>query len=385
MSRHAVGPAAEPLEFPQPHIFTGRRENFLCYNHSTQLIEEISNVLYRDVAFVEQAYWPRWEKAKTNMSHIEICVLLTRYFPPCSNEKDSSENSKIADADSNIVMFQTTERLVAVKVSYVKEMTMNHTSENPDKEISAMQLAGNDHPNVLGCIEALQDQDTLNVVMNYCAGGDLFDLVKQIPRGYDSLGKPVLFGMSEDTARKWFRQVISGIRHLHNHGICHRDLSPENVVIADDICLIIDMGVCLRIPYTDPNGPTPEAVTDTSQGTEPRLITPQGRCGKFPYMTPEIYRNNVPFDGSAADVWTAGTILFFMLTGEMPYGHPDAGKDQQFYWVKRDLRQLLLQLGVHLSEHGYNLLRGMLRANFRARLTLAEIEEHPWFAAQEND
>merc|ERR1711971_56514 len=49
------------------------------------------------------------------------------------------------------------------------------------------------------------------------------------------------------------------------------------------------------------------------------LIRPQGTCGKWIYMSPEIYRNEEPFDGFAVDMWAAGVILFLMLTGFPPW------------------------------------------------------------------
>merc|ERR1712226_1688672 len=102
-------------------------------------------------------------------------------------------------------------------------------------------------------------------------------------------------------------------------GICHRDLSPENVMMDHNRCLVIDFGMCLRVPYVDPQS---GQVTDISRGTRRRLLTPQGACGKLPYMSPEIYKNRHAFDGELADVWTAGTILFCMLSGNRSYQRP---------------------------------------------------------------
>ena len=48
--------------------------------------------------------------------------------------------------------------------------------------------------------------------------------------------------------------------------ICHKDLSPENFMILDETCLVIDFGMSLRIPYS-PSG-------------RRHSITPQIRCGK---------------------------------------------------------------------------------------------------------
>lgn len=77
--------------------------------------------------------------------------------------------------------------------------------------------------------------------------------------------------------------------------MCHRDLSLENVLVDEENCLVIDMGMCLRVPY---NHATKEgAVTDVTKGSMRRLIKPQGVCGKHNYMSPEVFANTDNFDG----------------------------------------------------------------------------------------
>jgi serine/threonine protein kinase len=241
-------------------------------------------------------------------------------------------------------------------------------AENPLQEIAAMQLIGNSHPNVMGTIEVLFDGENLNVVMPYCATGDLFELLQESQQ--NNVGFP------EPVARFWFRQIMEGIRHLHAKGVCHRDLSPENVMIDNDGCLIIDMGMTIRVPYTDPKDPA--LVTDSTQGTQRRLIQPQGACGKLPYMSPEIYRNRKPFDGGAVDVWTAGTILFCMVTGNRSYQRPHES-DPQFYWMTHGLRRLLSDWSNQLSPECIHLMENMLQIDPRLRLTVDEVCNHPWF------
>jgi serine/threonine protein kinase len=93
----------------------------------------------------------------------------------------------------------------------------------PIKEISAMQLIGNYHPNVLGCLDVLQDDDFLYTVMPYCSGGDLYgrlmgsqkklseieNYAKNIPGCH----------VDERQARIWFRQLLSvGLLTFPRHG-----------------------------------------------------------------------------------------------------------------------------------------------------------------------
>jgi serine/threonine protein kinase len=95
-------------------------------------------------------------------------------------------------------------------------------------------------------------------------------------------------------------------------------------------------------------------------------------------VSPEIYKNKVPFDGEAVDIWTAGTILFCMVTGNRSYARPH-DSDAQYYWMTHGLSRLLGDWGIQLSKECVNLMAGMLQVNPSLRLTLDEVENHPWF------
>ena len=95
-------------------------------------------------------------------------------------------------------------------------------------------------------------------------------------------------------------------------------------------------------------------------------------------VQPEILASRKPFDGAAADVWTSGTILFCMITGNRSYQRPHI-TDPQFYWMTQGLRQLLSDWHVKMSDEGFALLKGMLEIDPRKRLSIEEVRSHPWF------
>jgi len=160
--------------------------------------------------------------------------------------------------------------------------------------------------------------------------------------------------------------------------VCHRDLSLENVLVDGDKCMIIDMGMCLRVPYVDPKRPS--AVTDVRKGTKRLLIKPQGVCGKHFYMSPEVFRNADNFDGFAIDLWAAGVILYIMLTGFPPYDQ-SSPTDQRFQLiVSGRLMEQLRNWDIFLSEEAGDLMQRMLQLRPKDRLTLAQVMDHPWVA-----
>lgn len=364
------GSPQNPLPFGAPKLARGRRDTVLVWNNEKH--QQFQNVLFRDndddLQRLTTAYWsiPHKEPIKTIMGHVQICLVLRR----CRSENDSDDDSENEDSDEEDIVFQLTKEYVAIKVNYcsrVKSLKNKH-AEDPMKEIAAMEWIGNDHPNVVGCREVLFDGRNINVVMPYCRDGDLFELLQECQK----LPRP---GLTEERGRFYFRQILLGLLHLQRKGICHRDLSPENVMMDQDGCVVIDMGMCLRIPYLDDRG----ALVDITNGGDRRLLMlPQGTCGKLPYMSPEVYENRRAFDGEAVDIWSCGTILFCMLSGNRSYQRAHLS-DPQFYWMTQGIEKLLKDWDVTLSDEAVSLLKGMLKVDPRERLTLTEALNHAWF------
>jgi serine/threonine protein kinase len=317
------------------------------------------------------------------MGHVEFCVVLEEWRG--TRQQSDSDDAAIDDdgdvehsADGDIV-YRRTNRRVAVKVHYADNIDRyrDRRAENPMNETAALQMLGPDPVHVVGADEVLLDGRNIYVIMRFCDGGDFFEMMQAVRDRHDH---PVdMPGLSEGEARFWFRQLIRGVVFLHSKGICHHDLSPENVMIDGQEALIIDLGMCLRVPYQHPQNNGRVIDVQGSHGVTPRcLIRPQGPYGKAPYMSPEIYSNRHAFDGAAVDVWSAGVIFFCMITGNQSYLRPHRS-DLLFIWMTQRLRQLLNSWNVKISETGIQLLEGMLQPNPRLRLTLEKVNQHAWF------
>ena len=194
---------------------------------------------------------------------------------------------------------------------------------------------------------------------------------------------------------------IQGIENLQHCGICHRDMSLENLLVHKDGALIIDMGMCLLLPLQDPasGGAVSMAdlssmgnTTNTMNGAggpaavvsgrmRPRfMVRPQGTCGKWIYMSPEIYQNSTPFDGYAVDMWAAGVILFLMLTGFPPWERACQTDERFKYMTAGYLVQMLTEWELGLSSDAMDLLQRMLFIDPKDRLSLDQVRAHPWMA-----
>mmetsp|Transcript_28147 Transcript_28147/g.39601 ORF Transcript_28147/g.39601 Transcript_28147/m.39601 type:complete len:405 (+) Transcript_28147:23-1237(+) len=345
-----AGPAAEPIPFPRPRWGKGQRIRVRYFDPEERAFKHGWNVListlYNDNPNeVRCAYLPSKRKSKkTNLGYVQFCNVL---------RKQGNE-------------FHLTDEIVVVKVSYWNRMAR---AEDPQKEVAAMQLIGNDLTNVLGMIDAMDiPKRSLNLVLPFCRDGDFFNAFKDEK-------------CSEERARTLFGQVIQGLQQLHSVGVCHRDLSLENVMLDGNNCIVIDLGMSLRIPYSCRGAPLD--VTDITEGSARRLITPQAPCGKPGYISPEIYRNRDPFDGEAIDVWSAGIIFYTMITGFGSYEWPDFTSDRLFVQMAQNLSALLRSWNSPVSDLAIDLMKGMLQVDPRLRLTTDEVLNHPWFGNNE--
>jgi serine/threonine protein kinase len=170
--------------------------------------------------------------------------------------------------------------------------------------------------------------------------------------------------------------IKQGLTHLQKKGVCHRDMSLENILVDEyRTAVVIDLGMCLKVPYDD--GET-GGVADVSAGTLRRLINPLIPCGKPNYISPEVLKSEVPFDGFAIDLWATAVMLFIMLVGLPPWEFARE-EDPRFRMVARGgLERMLRSWNREISPLAADLLQKMLREDPRQRLSLEEVKVHPW-------
>jgi len=175
--------------------------------------------------------------------------------------------------------------------------------------------------------------------------------------------------------------ILQGLSHLQKVGLCHRDMSLENILVDEyKTSVLIDLGMCLRVPYDDPETGN---VTDVSAGTLRRLIMPLIPCGKPNYISPEVLKSEEPFDGFAIDIWASGVILFIMLVGLPPWEFAREEDPRYRMVVRGGLERMLRSWQRPISPMAADLLQKMLREDPRERLSLCEVKDHPWVTNEE--
>jgi hypothetical protein len=177
--------------------------------------------------------------------------------------------------------------------------------EDPFKEIHRMQTIGDNHF-VLGCIEALLDQDSGDLYIMSPRYAELqpgFVTVDEDDRVQSAPYRGRLLS-SEQCAKGGLRQLLEAVTYLHEtHDICHSDILLNNVLINDlGRVLLIDLAMSFRIPQDG-------------------IAKHDGRFGKPPYWLTEICSGQ-PYNARARDVHACIIIVFELLTGSRLYRLP---------------------------------------------------------------
>jgi len=265
-------------------------------------------------------------------------------------------------------------RVVAVTEKYNKKRTLackildislpgkalvhgQSTIEQVEKELTV--ILGLNHPNLLDLIDVYFDEANSKcyLVTSLARGGTLKDAI-------DCRGS-----FTEDDAKSIMGGILKGLDHMHNRGIAHRDLKPDNILILDKYettkVIIADFGMAKKL---DPN--SQHTVCGTPLYIAPEVITrPQSaemteKCGKSEYDT-------------RADVWSCGVLLYQLLSGSPPFSGETIG--QLFFQIKSGAYDFRDPAWALVSEEAQNLVRDMMKLDPRQRLTAKASLEHPWF------
>ncbi|CAA3015823.1 calcium-dependent kinase 26-like [Olea europaea subsp. europaea] len=218
--------------------------------------------------------------------------------------------------------------------------------EDVRREIEIMHhLAG--HPNVISIKAAYEDAVAVHVVMELCAGGELFDRI--VKRGH----------YSEKKAAELTRTIVGVIEACHSLGVMHRDLKPENFLFVneeeDSPIKTIDFGLSI---FFKPGDIFNDVV------------------GSPYYVAPEVLSKRY---GPEADVWSAGVMIYILLCGVPPFW----GESEQeiFEEVVHGDIDFSSDPWPSISESAKDLVKRMLVRDPKRRLTAHEVLCHPWVQA----
>ncbi|XP_077900655.1 hormonally up-regulated neu tumor-associated kinase isoform X2 [Ictidomys tridecemlineatus] len=232
---------------------------------------------------------------------------------------------------------------VAIKVIDKKRAKKDtYVTKNLRREGQIQQMIR--HPNITQLLDILETENSYYLVMELCPGGNLMHKIYEKKR------------LEESEARRYIRQLISAVEHLHRAGVVHRDLKIENLLLDEDNNIkLIDFGLsnCAGIlGYSDPFST---------------------QCGSPAYAAPELLARKKY--GPKIDVWSIGVNMYAMLTGTLPFTvEPFSLRALYQKMVDKEMNPLPTQL----STGAINFLRSLLEPDPVKRPNIQQALANRW-------
>ena len=238
----------------------------------------------------------------------------------------------------NLCLHTLTGRLVAIK-SINKEKIKTDRHLQKIKQETAIMEALSKSKNIVKIFETYETKNHICIVMEYICAGDLLTYIKKRSK------------LTELVAKFIFKQIILAIKYIHDNNIIHRDIKLDNILLdLDNNIKICDFGVSRKINKGD-------------------IMFEQ--CGTPAYIAPEILLNK-GYEGFGVDIWSAGVVLYAMLSGTVPFKGNNL----------KELHNLIIN-GKYkeikgISKDAEDLLKNLLEVDPNERIQIEEILNHPW-------
>ncbi|KAI8827428.1 kinase-like domain-containing protein [Chytriomyces cf. hyalinus JEL632] len=226
--------------------------------------------------------------------------------------------------------------------SLKKKAGSQKTYEQLQREVAIMKLVR--HANIIVLHEVYETSKKIFLVMEHCGGGELDETIR--------LSKKC----SDQDVRIIVRRISDAVGYLHAHGIVHRDIKPQNILLST----------------MDPLDPLNIKVSDFGLATWVDKCTMMDNVVGTPlYMAPEIIQN-LPYSAQC-DIWSIGVMTYLLLFG-----------------YQRDMERALQKMVAagkieYPPEYWKGIAPGaralcdsMLRSDPAKRISAREILMHPW-------
>ncbi|CAK6445954.1 unnamed protein product [Pipistrellus nathusii] len=198
------------------------------------------------------------------------------------------------------------------------------------------------HPSILELYNYFEDSNYVYLVLEMCHNGEMNRYLKNRRKPF-----------SENEARHFMHQIITGMLYLHSHGILHRDLTLSNLLLTRNMNIkIADFGLATQLKMPHEKHYT--------------------LCGTPNYISPEIATRSA--HGLESDIWSLGCMFYTLLIGRPPFDTDT---------VKNTLNKVVLadyEMPAFLSGEAKDLIHQLLRRNPADRLSLSSVLDHPFMS-----
>ncbi|XP_076065454.1 uncharacterized protein LOC143039386 [Oratosquilla oratoria] len=200
-------------------------------------------------------------------------------------------------------------------------------------------------PRTVHLMDVFNNESHVILIFEYAAGGDLQTLLDEdlVPYERDVIG--------------FLRQLLEGLVFLHDHGIVHLDIKPQNLVLMGDF---------------------PDCAVKLCDFEIARLVMPGHEVreilGTPDYVAPEIIHYE-PIT-TKTDMWSVGILTYVLLTGFLPFG---GDTDQEtFLEISKGELDFPDELFEDISEEAIEFIKRLLLRQPSRRLSARECLDHPW-------
>ena len=295
-------------------VFSTLKENgkYTCYNRDMEIISN----------YIKNYYKKNKTYPKTKMKFYKYGRLL----------------GKGAFGKVNLCLHTLTGRLVAIKSINKEKIKTDRHLQKIKQETSIMETLSKSK-NIVKIFETYETKKHICIVMEYICAGDLLTYIKKRSK------------LTEPVAKFIFKQIILAIKYIHDNNIIHRDIKLDNILLdLDNNIKICDFGVSRKIIKGD-------------------IMFEQ--CGTPAYIAPEILLNK-GYEGFGVDIWSAGVVLYAMLSGTVPFKGNNL-KDLHNLIINGEYKEI-----KGISKDAEDLLKNLLEVEPKERIKIEEILNHPW-------
>lgn len=297
--------------------------------------------------------------SSTRKGSAEKLIPHTRIEEDAMIQENYTVGNKIGQGSFGKV-YEATHKATGVKwaiKSINKEKAGSSALKLVEREVSILKRVS--HPTIITLNEVIESPKKMYLVMEMCTGGELADVLKE-KKYFTEAETKIIMG-----------RLSGGIAYLHKHGIVHRDLKLENILMAEN--------------PENPHDKLHVKVTDFGLSVVKGGVTPdsmmQDFCGTPMYMAPEILDNKSY--SQQCDVWALGIIMYMLLCGYPPFRAKD---ESVLYELIREANvKFDDKVWTAVSEEGKNCILGMLKLDPAHRLSAAEVLNHHWITGETRD
>uniref|UniRef100_A0AAQ5X7X8 Serine/threonine-protein kinase PLK n=1 Tax=Amphiprion ocellaris TaxID=80972 RepID=A0AAQ5X7X8_AMPOC len=232
----------------------------------------------------------------------------------------------------------STSKVYAAKIIPHARVSKPHQREKIDREIELHRALH--HKHIVHFYHHFEDKENIYILLEYCSRKSLAHILK---------ARKVL---TEPEVRYYLRQIVSGLKYLHEQEILHRDLKLGNFFVSDSMELKVgDFGLAAKL---EPAGNRRKTI-----------------CGTPNYLSPEVL--NKQGHGCESDIWALGCVMYTMLLGRPPF---ETTNLKETY---RCIREARYSLPSSLSPQAKQLIASLLAKIPEDRPNLDHILRHDFF------